>query len=194
MAELSDKEKLFNSLILEWNKKINLVSRKRTDVHELIEDSKTFFDYLDFTKKPRVLDLGTGGGFPGIVLKIHHPEIRLTLLDSIRKKINAVTDIVQRLELQDVEIICFRAEDLSRLPNYRNSYDYVVARAVATLYLLTKWSKDLLKPGGKLLTIKGGENLKNEIRMVNKQKFVKVLNIFEKNDNQILSVEFNNSK
>src|SRR5438876_2220840 len=194
MAELSDKEKLFNSLILEWNKKINLVSRKRTDVYELIEDSKTFFDYLDFTKKPRVLDLGTGGGFPGIVLKIHHPEIRLTLLDSIRKKINAVTDIVQRLELQDVEIICSRAEDLSRLPNYRNSYDYVVARAVATLYLLTKWSKDLLKPGGKLLTIKGGENLKNEIRMVNKQKFVKVLNIFEKNDNQILSVEFNNSK
>ena len=80
------------------------------------------------------------------------------------------------------------------MPNYRNSYDYVVARAVATLYLLTKWSKDLLKPGGKLLTIKGGENLKNEIRMVNKQKFVKVLNIFEKNDNQILSVEFNNSK
>ena len=194
MAELSDKEKLFNSLVLEWNKKINLVSRKRTDVYELIEDSKTFFDYLDFTKKPRVLDLGTGGGFPGIILKIHHPEIRLTLLDSIRKKINAVTDIVQRLELQDVEIICSRAEDLSRLPNYRNSYDYVVARAVATLYLLTKWSKDLLKPGGKLLTIKGGENLKNEIRTVNKQKFVKVLNIFEKNDNQILSVEFNNSK
>lgn len=166
MAEISDKEKLFNSLVLEWNKKINLVSRKRTDVYELIEDSKTFFDYIDFSKNPRILDLGTGGGFPGVVLKIHHPELRLTLLDSIGKKITAATDIIQRLELKDVEIICSRAEDLSRLPQFKNSYEYVVARAVANLVLLTKWSKDLLKPGGKLITIKGGEDLDNQIKRV----------------------------
>jgi len=187
---IPDKEKLFNSLVLEWNKKINLVSRKRTDVYELIEDSKTFFDYIDFTKNPRVLDLGTGGGFPGIVLKIHHPELRLTLLDSIGKKIKTVEDIVHRLELEDVEVICSRAEDLARLSDYKNSYDYIVARAVATFDLLTKWSKGLLKPGGKLLTIKGGPELETEIRSVNMQKFVKKLSIFEKNQEKILEVEF----
>lgn len=193
MAEIPDKENLFNSLVLEWNKKINLVSRKRTDVYELIEDSKWFFDYIDFSKNPRIIDLGTGGGFPGVVLKIHHPELRLTLLDSIGKKIKALTDIVDRLELKDVEIICSRAEDLSRLLQSKNSYDYVVARAVANLVLLTKWSKDLLKPGGKLLTIKGGEKLDTEIKWVNKHpehSGVKKVDIFEKNHNKVIVVEF----
>jgi 16S rRNA (guanine527-N7)-methyltransferase len=189
-VEASEKEKLFNDLVLEWNKKINLVSRKRTDVYELIEDSKTFFDYIDFSGNPKVLDFGTGGGFPGIVLKIHHPEMRLTLLDSIGKKIKAVTDIVNRLELEDVEIICSRAEDLARLPDYKNSYDYIVARAVATFDLLTEWSKGLVKPSGKLLTIKGGPELEAEIRRVNNQKFVKKLSIFEKNHNKILVTYF----
>lgn len=184
------KEKLFNDLILKWNKKINLVSRKRTDVYGLIDDSKWFFDYIDFSKKPRILDLGTGGGFPGIVLKIYYPEIQLTMLDSIRKKIKAVTDIVQRLKLEDVEIICSRAEDLSRLPQYRNSYDYIVARAVANLVELGKWSRNLLKPEGKLLTIKGGERLENEINELNRKKFVKKVIIFEKNHRKVIAVEY----
>ncbi len=185
----STQEILFNNLILEWNTKLNLISRKRKDAHELIEDSKIFFNFIDFSKKPRILDLGTGGGFPGIPLRIHHPDVRLTLLDSIRKKIKAVTDIVQRLGLSDIEIICSRAEDLSHLPGYKNSFDYVIARAVATLDRLAKWSKDLLKPGGVLITIKGGD-IEDEIIKTKNQKFVKRLEITQKDGKEIIEITF----
>jgi 16S rRNA (guanine527-N7)-methyltransferase len=187
---ISEKETLFNNLVLEWNKKINLVSRKKTDVFDLIEESKLFFNFIDFSENPKILDLGTGGGFPGVVLKIHHPDARLTLVDSIRKKINALTDIINRLGLSGkCRIICARAEDLARLPEFKNSFDYVLARSVASLDRLSRWAKELLKPNGKLITIKGGI-IETEIQKTLKFKFVQDLKTTNKNGKEIIEVIF----
>src|SRR5688572_24648276 len=131
MAENSDwqtlvKEKEFNDLLIEWNSRINLVSRKKTDVLDLIEDSKLFFSAMNFKPGIKILDIGTGGGFPGIVIAIHHPEAELTLVDSIQKKINVVSDIIKGLNLTNTKAICTRVEELS--DTYNNYFDYITAR------------------------------------------------------------------
>ena len=81
------REKQFNELLMEWNQKINLISRKKIDAFDLIEDSKLFLEKINFTEGVKIFDLGTGGGLPGIVIAIHHPEAIVTLADSIQKKI-----------------------------------------------------------------------------------------------------------
>jgi len=183
------KEKQFNDLLLEWNKKINLVSRKKSDVFDLIEDSKLFFEAINFTLGVKILDLGTGGGFPGIVIAIHHPEAKLTLMDSIQKKINVVSDIVKKMNLANVNVICARAEEISQKPDHKNKYDYVVARSVAVLQDLAKLSKDLLKPLGKLIAVKGGD-IKGEISKTKRLIFVNNIKIVNKADRRIITIEF----
>jgi len=189
IEKLNVQEKLFNDLVMEWNKKVNLVSRKRPDVFDLIEDSKLFFDSIDFSREPAILDLGTGGGFPGIVLKIHYPEANITLLDSIKKKVKAVRDIARRLGFEEMAIMCARAEELARQKDFRNSFDYVVAHWVSALDRLAKWSRDLLKPGGKLITLKGGA-LEQEIQRTQRLKFVKNCKITGKNAKEIIEITF----
>jgi len=181
------KEKQFNDLLLEWNKKINLVSRKKTDVFDLIEDSKLFFDAIYFKEGVKILDLGTGGGFPGIVIAINHPEAELTLVDSIQKKINVVTDMVKKVNLINVKTTCARAEELSKNPEHKNKYDYVVARSVSVLQDLAIWSKGLLKSGGKLIAVKGGD-IKGELHKTEKLDFVKNVEILDKNERKIVVV------
>jgi 16S rRNA (guanine527-N7)-methyltransferase len=182
-------EKRFNDLVMEWNRNINLVSRKKSDIYDLINDSKLFFDYIDFRKGIKIMDLGTGGGIPGIAIKIHHPEIILTLVDSIGKKIKAVTDIVNRLGLENVEIICTRAEELAKRNIYKNNFDYIVARSVAVLDDLAKWSKDLIKPGGKLIAIKGGD-ISAEFEKTNNLKYVKSIEVIVIKERKIVIVVF----
>jgi 16S rRNA (guanine527-N7)-methyltransferase len=182
-------EKEYNDRLLEWNKKINLVSRRKNDIHDLIEDSKLFFEKIDFHNCVKILDLGTGGGIPGIIIKIYHPEIHITLLDSIQKKINAVKDIVKKMGLEDVEIICSRAEDITKNTKYLNAFDYVAARSVASLQELTKWSKDLLKPRGKLITLKGGD-ISGELHKTYRLNYVKNIEVTEKNERLIVVVEY----
>jgi 16S rRNA (guanine527-N7)-methyltransferase len=190
---LHEKEKLFNKLVIEWNQKINLVSRKKTDVFDLIDESKYFFDFIDFSKNPKILDLGTGGGFPGIVIKLYHPEIKLTLVDSIQKKMKAAGDIISRMDINDVDVICSRAEELAKNPLYLHAFDYVTARSVALLNELTRWSRDLLKPGGKLVTLKGGE-IGDELKRTKTKKYVKKLGIFpiglDSQEKKIIIAEF----
>jgi len=182
------KEKEYNDLLIEWNKKINLVSRRRTDVFDLIENSKLFFGGINFEEGIRILDLGTGGGLPGIVIAINHPEVKVTLVDSIQKKINVVRDIVKKLDLTNTEILCIRAEELANNTPYKQQFSYVVARSVAVLQDLCKWSKDLVKPGGKLITIKGGE-IKGELNASKKLKYVKDITVIPKDDRNIIIVE-----
>ena len=183
------KEKEFNDLIIEWNKKLNLVSRKKPDVYNLIEESKLFFEAIDFKEGINILDLGTGGGFPGIVIAIHHPEAKLTLIDSIQKKVNVVKDIVKRLELKNAEVICIRAEDLAKNSEYVKKFDYVVARSVAVLQDLCKWSKDLLKTGGKLITVKGG-NIDGEIKAAGRLKYIKLDEVIHKDLRKLIVVKY----
>ena len=187
------KEKQFNDLLIEWNSKINLVSRKKPNVLDLIEDSRLFFHGIDFKPGLNILDLGTGGGFPGIVIAIHHPEVNLALVDSIQKKISVVSDIIKRMELTNAAAICGRAEALVSggfmNGKMKNHYDYVVSRSVAVLQDLCAWSKSLIKPGGKLVTLKGGD-ITGEIHKTRSLPYVKNIHrrVFE--DRILVTVDF----
>lgn len=189
MSNYLQKEIEFNNLIMDWNKKINLVSRKKTDVYDLIDDCRIFLDYIDFNPLPKILDLGTGGGFPGIVIKIHHPEIRVTLVDSIMKKITAVCEITSKLGLKDIQAVCIRAEDLAKNNVFKHTFDYVVARSVGKLKDLIIWSHELIKPGGKLITIKGGD-VDVEIKHAREMKFLKSVERKSGDGKEILVVNF----
>ena len=133
------------SLLLSWNRKVNLVSRLDVDniwlSHILHSLSPLFL--IEIPAACKVLDLGSGGGLPGIPLSIVRPDLQFTHVDSIKKKTAALTDIVRTLGLHN-EVINCRAEDLSRCKGSSNRFDLVVARAVAPLDDLVKWSRPLL--------------------------------------------------
>lgn len=184
------KEQQYNDLLMEWNAKINLVSRQKKNVLDLIEDSKLFLQGINFTPGINILDLGTGGGIPGIILAIHQPEANFMLVDSIQKKINVVTDITKRMELTNIKIVCGRAEELVKKSIlHKNSFDYVVSRSVAVLQDLCAWSKELLKPGGNLVALKGGD-IHGEIDKTRKLPYVKNIHrkVFE--DRILVTVDF----
>ena len=182
-------EKRFNDLVMEWNSKINLVSRKKSNIYDLIEDSRLFLGCIEFMEGLEVLDLGTGGGLPGVVIKIHHPEVNITLVDSIKKKSDALRDIVFKLGLEGTDVVNSRAEELGKHPNFKRRYDYIVARSVSTLDILAKWSKNLIKPGGKLITIKGVD-ISEEVLRAKRYKYVKNIEMFEKDGKNVLTVHF----
>jgi len=137
-------------LLKRWNQSVNLISRKDVDRiwsnHILL--SIAFLFKIDFASGCRVLDLGTGGGLPGIPLSILRPDVSFVLLDSINKKIKAVEDIVQSLQLQNASVVCSRAEDINTRRGYANSFDAVIARAVAGLEDLVKWGMPFLRVTG----------------------------------------------
>lgn len=135
----------FANLLLEKNKFINLISRKDTDFiwENHILHSLAICKYFTITDSPRILDLGTGGGLPGIPLKIALPRIHIDLVDSIRKKVDAVNEFVKELKLINTSAVLSRAENLGK--QFYNKYDIVVSRAVAPLLDLVKWVKPLMK-------------------------------------------------
>lgn len=157
----------------EWNDKINVISRK--DIENLyphhILHSLGIAKVVKFRSGANILDLGTGGGLPGIPLAILYPEVNFTLIDGTRKKILVVEEIVAALGLKNVKPMHLRAEEL------KGRFDFVVCRAVASLDKLVPWSARLLSheerhalPNG-LLTLKGG-NLRGEIKALGKGAYV----------------------
>jgi len=146
-------------LLIEWNQKINLVSRKNEDKIEEqhILHSLSIAKMIDFEPGSSVLDLGTGGGLPGIPLSILFPETHFHLVDSIQKKIMVVLDIQSKLKLTNVTAEQQRVEQLS------TTYDFVVTRAVANCKKLMTWTKGLYKPENNhdflngLIALKGGD-------------------------------------
>lgn len=165
-------------LLVSWNEKVNLVSRKDTEniwpSHILHSVSPLFL--LNFPGSIRVLDIGTGGGLPGIPIGILRNDMRVVLLDSIRKKTAAIQNIVDSLSLKNIEVITGRAEDLSRTPGLAKAFDVVVARGVAELGTLWRWAHPFLKKiasssgsgeAARLVSFKGGdmtEELGNAIK------------------------------
>lgn len=159
-------EKLAEYIVLlkDWNTKINLISRRDSSdawfSHILHSVSILFF--IDIPNGSRILDLGTGGGLPGIPISIVRPDLKITLLDSIRKKTFALTDIVERLKLQNVQIITGRVEEIANQGSGKR-FDSVFSRAVAPLTDLIKWSRPLIssKKGSStlpaLVALKGGD-------------------------------------
>ncbi|HVN48564.1 MAG TPA: 16S rRNA (guanine(527)-N(7))-methyltransferase RsmG [Bacteroidota bacterium] len=173
-----------------WNQKINLISRKDEEniwnAHVLHSASLLFF--LKFPAGASVLDLGTGSGLPGIPLKILMPDLKITLLDSTKKKIDAVADMVRKLELNNIHTVWGRAEDVNRKPEYSHKTDIIVARAVAPLSDLLKWSVPFLNSNSEkqtenlsapaLVTLKGGD-LQDEVRAIQHHKRIKNIRIID---------------
>jgi 16S rRNA (guanine527-N7)-methyltransferase len=135
-------------LLLHWNRKVNLISRKDEENiwerHILHCASLVFNVSVSLTAK--VIDLGTGGGLPGVPVKILVPTLSMVLVDSVKKKAQAVTDIVHQLSLTNLNVECSRAEQLGTRHGFNNEFDYVIARGVAELKKLALWSFPLLKP------------------------------------------------
>ncbi|HOV98833.1 MAG TPA: 16S rRNA (guanine(527)-N(7))-methyltransferase RsmG [Bacteroidota bacterium] len=133
-------------LLLEWNQKVNLISRKdEENIWERhILHSAALVLLFDFPAGSKVIDIGTGGGLPGIPLKIFRPDLELLLLDSTKKKIDAVSAMLSSLELQNISAVWGRAEELATLPQHREQYHIAVARAVAQLPELIKWAEPFL--------------------------------------------------
>jgi len=141
---LSDKQvnqfMTYYDLLIEWNSFMNLTAI--TDYDEVVMkhfiDSLAICQYVDFEKNDSLIDIGTGAGFPGIPLKIVFPNLKITLLDSLNKRINFLNTVIETLELDNIETIHGRAEDFAKQPNYREQYDFVISRAVANLATLSE--------------------------------------------------------
>lgn len=137
--------------LLSWNKKINLISRRDEENvwTRHILGSISFLFHFQPEQDSAVLDLGSGGGLPGIPLAILRPDLQFTLVDSIQKKVNAVKEILLTLPATNVVAVCSRAEDLAGNHEYQHAFDYIIARAVAPMKDIIQWSKPLLKPSDK---------------------------------------------
>ncbi len=152
---------IFEAELLHWNSKYNL-----TAIRDPVEiRSKHFLDSLScalvMEKRPveHLIDIGTGAGFPGIPLKILFPDMHLTLLDSIGKKIEFCRHIIQMLNLENVNLLVGRAEDIGHDSEHRERYDWAVARAVAGLPILAEYLLPFVRVGGTALAQKGASAL-----------------------------------
>lgn len=152
----------YMNLLLEWNEKINLtaiVEPKEVILKHFI-DSLTINKYLK--ENSTLADVGTGAGFPGIPLKILRPDIKITLVDSLNKRINFLNDVIEKLNLENIVTVHSRIEDFGKNKNYREKFDYVTARAVANLAVLSEYLIPIAKIGGKCVCMKGS-NVEDEI-------------------------------
>jgi len=143
--------------LLEWNQKFNLTAIRDTESIRTKHFLDSFSCVLAWKTSPpnHLIDVGTGAGFPGIPLKILYPNLKLTLVESVRKKVMFCQHIVSLLGLEHVNILQARAEDLGQDPQNRERFDWAVARAVANLNVLSEYLIPLVKVGGTMLAQKG---------------------------------------
>ena len=158
--ELSEKQMeqflQYYEMLVEKNKVMNLTAI--TEFDEVVE--KHFLDSVSLTKQMdlhqplKVLDLGTGAGFPGIPLKIVFPELEITLMDSLNKRVLFLQDVISSLQLQNIEAIHGRAEEAARNKKYREGFDLCVSRAVANISTLSEYCLPFVKIGGSFISYK----------------------------------------
>lgn len=156
-----DKLARFYQLLVTWNEKINLTTIiKEEEVYlKHFYDSLTLIKVVDLRQPLTILDVGTGAGFPGIVLKIVFPNLKITLLDSLTKRINYLNEIIKELDLHDIETVCSRCEEYTKIN--REKYDLVVARAVSHLKILSEMIIPTVKVNGYFIAMKA--NLNDEL-------------------------------
>lgn len=149
----------YGKLLLEKNQVMNLTAI--TDPHDMATfhmlDCAALLNCVDFSGKA-LIDVGTGAGFPGLPLKILVPSLKVTLLDSLNKRVNWLTEICEVLSLDNIDAIHARAEEAAQDPVFRESFDFASARAVADLRLLCELCLPFLKPGGCFLAMKGTDS------------------------------------
>lgn len=152
----------YKKLLISWNEKINLTAI--TDEDQIV--LKHFIDSLTISKfiddNSRIIDVGTGAGFPGIPLKIYNDTLKVTLVDALNKRIAFLDEAIQNLKLNEICAIHSRAEDLARVNGQRECYDYAVSRAVANLSTLVEYLLSFVKVGGECICMKG-PNIEDEI-------------------------------
>ena len=143
--------------LLDWNQKFNLTAIRDVESIRVKHFLDSYSCVLAWKAIPplRLIDVGTGAGFPGIPLKIIYPTTHVTLVESVGKKAMFCQHIISKLGLEDIDVVQSRAEDIGQLPAHRESYDWAVARAVANMTVLSEYLLPLVKVGGHVLAQKG---------------------------------------
>lgn len=153
----------YMNLLIEWNKKINLTAI--TDENDVIlkhfVDSLTVLKYIK--EDDSIIDIGTGAGFPGIPLKIMNSGVKITLVDSLNKRIVFLNEVIDKLNLKNIKAIHGRVEEVARNKEHRENYDVVVSRAVANMSTLSEYMVPFAKMGGRCICMKGA-NIQEELR------------------------------
>lgn len=165
--EMLEKLEKYYELLVEWNEKINLtaITDKKEVYLKHFYDSLTLCKVIDLNEVESLCDIGTGAGFPGIVLKICFPHLQLTLVDALNKRINFLKLVCETLKLENVDCIHARAEEYA-LKN-REKFDVVTARAVASLPILLEYSIPLVKKSKYFIALKGTEDIKESQNALN---------------------------
>jgi len=180
--------------LLEWNNRINLISKK--DEHQIVRrhflESIAVLDVIELPLGCNVVDIGTGGGLPGVPIKIIRPDIKLTLVDANRMKTLFLYELVSFLDLDNVTIIRNRAEQISLKPEFQNKYDFVMSRAVTRLSLLYQWTYKFLKDDGAIISFKSGNiekevyELKNKFKKIDIKIIPLISNLISMNNNFVI--------
>ena len=172
-------------LLVEWNEKINLTRiTEYEDVYlKHFYDSLTIVKVVDLSTKQTLCDVGTGAGFPGVVLKIVYPNLKITLVDSLQKRVNYLNEIVKELGLEDIHAIHSRGED------FKETFDVVTARAVANIEKLVTYTMHLVNKNGIFVAMKG--NIDEELTSQVEQKLSRKYKI-EQVEKFLLPIENSN--
>ena len=162
----------YMNLLIEWDEKMNLtaITEPKEIILKHFIDSITILKYIDDNSK--LVDVGTGAGFPGVPLSIMNPTLKITLVDSLNKRLIFLQEVVKELNLKHIEIVHARAEEFGQNKNYREKFDIATSRAVANLATLSEYLVPLVKIGGKIISMKAS-NAKEEIN--DAQKAIEVL-------------------
>lgn len=162
----------YMQLLIEWNEKINLtaITKPEEIILKHFVDSLTIEKYI--LEDSNLVDIGTGAGFPGIPLKIYRKDIKVTLVDSLNKRIHFLNEVIQELNLEGIETIHSRAEEFGRNKKYREKFDMATSRAVANLSTLSEYLIPLVKKEGNCICMKGSD-IEEELERA--KKAIKIL-------------------
>lgn len=168
-AKLTERYRKYMEMALEWNSKVNLTSI--TEPAEFVEkhylDSLSLVDSYEMEDAESIIDIGTGGGFPGAPLAIYFPEKKFTLVDSLDKRVRIVQEMADAIGLKNVRTVHGRAEELGQSKQYREKFDLCVSRAVADLSVLTEYCLPFVKVEGTFIAFKGPDAEKEAMQAEN---------------------------